>query len=364
MENKAIITVITLGVLMMSAFACVLFTEDSDASSEITITEIGAPNPIMVTFPGPVDHIVSFSKGYTKTAVKLGVFDKIVLMDSGSKYSECGIDETKGLPESMFINYTASNSANIVTKMAELESQKKFDKNKDVIVVNKFSASSKQIDDLISAGYKVIGYYPKNYDQNIQVTEDLGKLWGSKNYQKVVQSMKDAPVKIKEKLDEAGIAGEKKVKAVSVSTNKIQTKGSMGGTLIEMGGGINVAADKNPSSTATSMASDPTFFAKNKIDILFYSPHNGKSADVYMKEMGISSDVKVVEIGNLWVSYGSNVDDGLWGYAGSMYPDYFSTSGDVYEPNDGDDKTLIYVGIGVLVLVAAVGVIYFVYFRQ
>ncbi|MFA6709949.1 MAG: hypothetical protein WC067_04200 [Candidatus Methanomethylophilaceae archaeon] len=362
-NHPKIIALALVTIMCITALPMIFSSDLSEAVDDttITITEIGPSSPQTYTFSAPVDHIVSFSKGYTNTAVKLNVFDKIVLMDSGSAYSDSGIVATEGLADSMFISTTSTNVPNVVIRMAELESAGSFDKDKDVVVCNSYSTTL--VNTLRTAGYTVIGYYPKSYDQNVQITEDLGKLFGSDNYESVVQAMKDAPKKVADKLSENGINDENKVRAVSVSTNKIQSTGSMGGTLIELGGGINVAADKNPGS-GTSFASDPSFFAQNEIDVLFYSPHNGETALEYVQEMGINSDVKVVEIGNLWVSYGANVDDGLWGYAGSMYPEYFSTSGEVYDLNNNNDDTVMIVAAAIVIVLIVGTAIYFVKFRQ
>lgn len=362
--NNKIITLLMLSVFLISS-ATVMTADESEASDTITITEIGVTNPATLTFDGPVSHIVCFGSSYAATAVDLGVLDKVVLFSTYSTYKYTGLEEIKAIEEKnsdMFISSSSSNSANILSKLAELETEGKFVKSTDVIVGTSNSSTLGAI--LVDAGYKCLGYYPKTYEQNIQIVRDLGKLFGSENYESIASTMGSAPTEISNKLSDVNITDSNRIRAVSVSQSKIQSTGSMGGTLIELAGGINVGAGLAPSGT-TSFAADQTFFAQNDIDVIFYNSNNGVSSETFASKMGIGSDVKFVEMGLLWVSYGTGVGEGLWGYAAGMYPDYFDASSVITTYPSDNDNTALYASIGIVALaIAAIVIIYVVKFRQ
>lgn len=323
--KKTIVVMATL-IVVCAAFVPVALVDSFDSDASFSITET-IPGGRTVDFDGPVKHIICFGASFTNTLCELGAVNKAVLFDDYSEFSKSGIAGVNGKPSDMFIKYNAGNFANVQTKLLEMVSNGSFDKNTDAILAYGYSYLNNNNNTLINDGYKVLRYYPKTYNDGIEMTKDMGLLVGV-NSNKIVSKMESGPAKIQSKLSAVDINDSNRIKAVSISTGKLQVRGSMGAELIQLGGGTNVADIDGGSST--SVALQESFFTQNPtLNVIFYLPTSTMSTSSFKTTYSIPDTVRIVETNTMWTTYGPGLLKGLWGFAAGMYPECFRDSGSV-----------------------------------
>ena len=348
-------------------------SNDIEAKSPIVV-EDGLGNEF--SFDGTPKKMVTLGKGFTATAIRLGLTDNIIVCD---KYSVTDndplFDGLKSKVDSGEIKAKGSTyssglddvKADIVSMTENMGLQNDLDE----IVV--FVTGTKSSMDSISTFLKDKGYeyilcwesitsYEKIVDfvevMSLVMTGEVGD---------IVRQMSNVVDHIEDTLSNKSNFQKREAFFVTYSGGgfKVGNTGSLANSMILAAGGNSITTNANETGT-TYETNITNLIATYGTDVVIFLDNSiASNADHLnnLKTIVGSNDVKFIPLNPLWNNYCVESMEGVWAMACAMYPDEFS--GDVPEvPNDSDDGNMIVFVIAGIIGVIVIGVASFVYLRK
>ena len=329
----------------------------TEVTSEISITDSRGTTTNLTQ---PSTHVAAFSAYITNTLVDIGNLSNAVIFDYYSAYAQSGITEVQNHSADSFITVNTANSDMVVQRMLGMVDNGTWNKTNDVILGSGYSYLSSVWTDLENEGFKVITFYPKTYDDIVQVVEDIETVLGANH--SVSNQMEYVKTFINEVLTENGIINSTdKVTAVYVSWSgsnfKLGNTGAVTTDFINITGGVNIAED---SSKATpSYTADATAILQLNPDFVLLDGNYPNTAEYFSSDVLINSDATVCKLNKSMNSYCPDAMTGLWTIACLFYPEYFNGTIPIEVTDNGEDSNdmAIYAVIGICIVVAAVALV-------
>ena len=343
---------VILATMVLLASAVPVAAQDS---TEITITD---SRGVVTTLSGPADHVAAFGAFATTTLVDVGFLDKAVIFDATSAYSKSGIVEVQNISADKFVTVSATNKDQIVQKMLALVDSGQWNVGRDVIFGYGYSYLNPVWDLLASHGFHVITFYPNSYVGIVQVVKDIETVVGSDH------AISDQMTYVKQYIDDILVKNgvnetSEKVTAVymSYSSNvwKMGNGGSVTVDFINFAGGNNLG--NNTAKAIPTYSVDLTAVIQLHPDFVLLDGYYTGSAEDFSALLG-DSTIGVYKLNKTWNSYCPDAMDGLWTVAGLFYPDYFGGEAPVASTTGSSDNTMLYVGVGAVVVVVAIAAVF------
>ena len=343
MKNKAL-ALLVVGVFLMTSTVCIAMTGiDSDATAAYSVSDDRSPATTL-EFDQPFDYVVSLGLGFTSAIKQIGMDSKLILVDTGSK------DEVSGVPTISTADY-----ADVAQKIDTIKAEKSIDSKDKILIITYSYTSAAKFTALSDNGYtKVLGFYPKSYDDVATYVEKMETLLGAEHTKS--SEMKDAAKKIADKM--ADYKGEK-TNAVylsySSSVFKISNTNSIAVSMFEKCGAVNAGYNSGKGSSYIPEegigASLSTKIDSKELNVIFIDGnYTGSTADFISEQSLTGKDVKVYKLEKTWNSYTPDTMDGLNYMAKCCYPSVFGNP-------EGDDKEPFNYTTVIIVVIAAVAVL-------
>ncbi|MCL2862683.1 MAG: ABC transporter substrate-binding protein [Methanimicrococcus sp.] len=333
----------------------------TDFSPVTMVNSIGTT----VTFEEPAQKAASLGISFTTTLLALDCGDGIVLIDQYSAYSNSGISELETHPVSSH-SYPVGNGEQIAQLLAD--GLGGFDKTRDVVFIYGYSYHANAIRSMEALGLKVVTFYPTTYDEGVEMVTDIGAIMGkNEKAADITQEMQSAAAFYSQTLEENGIAGDLKAKAVYVSYSggnmRIGNVNSYSVILLKIAGGVNPADDANMIGSALiSYGIDDTALIQLNPDVIFLDPNYSGTAEEFRVEKNLKDSVRIYKLSMVMNQYGPTSADGLAFMAQAMYPDIFGALEDDERAAEKAGNTLLY-ALAICALLAIIAVAY-VMFRR
>lgn len=334
-KNMAILALTA--ILTVSLLIPIVGSEESSAT--IAVTDSDGKT---ISLDEPAGKVVTLGLGYTITVIDLGYKDKIIGYDNGSTYDSSGNKKVEGMNvENLGSAYaTADNISFIRAKMAQMVEDLKFNKSKDLIIINNWSgtvASGGTRDLLVDDGYKVACFGANTYDEIVGMVSSISQLCGGDS-NNVVERMTQAKTEVQEMA--ASKSGEAAPKAMYVSEYKGNLRIYNSGitvSMIELAGGVNIGDNGETNVYHNQNAS---YIIQNEPDVIFLDGNYPETAEYFQDEVLNTRSIKVVKLEKDWNSTTPQVTDGLLNISESLYNPYASD-----EDRIDDDAIMIFVGV-------------------
>jgi len=354
-SQRILATLLTLALLTIVPSAPV--QGDGTLDSPISVTDSRGE---VTNLTEPADHVASFGAFATNTLVDIGMVDKAVIFDAGSKFDKSGIPEMRNISDDWFVTVSSSNKDAVVQRMLALVEDGQWNKSNDVVLGHGYSYLSSVWEALEDLGFHVVTFYPDSYDGIVQVVEDIETITGADH--DVSGHMVFVKEHIAERLEEEGITDDsEKVRAVYVSYSSnlvwLANTGSVTADFITLAGGVNVAED--PAKASPRYSADRSAFLQfPDLDVVLLDGYYPGTAEEFKSWIG-SDDITVYKLNKSWNSYCPDATEGLWAVACLFYPEYFEGELPVEEGEAADDgwAMMIYGVIGIAVVAVAVAVV-------
>ncbi|MCL2549606.1 MAG: ABC transporter substrate-binding protein [Methanimicrococcus sp.] len=298
-----------------------------------------------VTFEEPAQKAASLGISFTTTLLALECGDSIVLIDQYSSDSNSGITELASHPASSH-SYPVGNGEQIAQLLAD--GMGGFDKTRDVVFIYGYAYHADAIRSMEALGLKVVTFYPATYSEGVEMVTEIGAIMGKNSKAaEITQEMKSASAYYSQTLEENGIAGDSRVKAVYVSYSggnmRIGNINSYSVILLKIAGGVNPADDANMIGSALiSYGIDDTALIQLDPDVIFLDPNYSGTAEEFRAEKNLKDSVRVYKLSMIMNQYGPSSMDGIEYMAKAMYPDIFGYLDDE-QAADKAGNTLLYV---------------------
>ncbi|MGN1045230.1 MAG: hypothetical protein ACI4Q9_04670 [Candidatus Methanomethylophilaceae archaeon] len=367
-NNFAVVAIIVAMTMMSSAFFMAM-ADDSSASESVTVTD-GVGNTF--TFDVPPEKMVTLGKGFTATAIHMGLLDKIVVCD---KYSKTDTDKLfDPLREKIDSGSIRANGStystgidDVVADIAAITDGKLFDKEKDVVFLTGTVANMTKLKEtLVEYGYKNILCWENatDYDKIIDFVSTMSMVMFGEDTD-LVRQMRNVVDYISHTLDtKADFVKREAFYVTLLSGNMcVGNTGSLANSMIIAAGGNSVTVD-NSIDMATYVTNLTALVEKYGDDVVIFVDNQIASNSDKMDELRnqVGNDVLLVPLKPLWNNFSSDSMDGVWAMACAMYPEYFE--GEVpAAPPATEDNTVVYAIAGILG-VAVIGVVAFFFVRK
>lgn len=348
MKSKAL-ALLVVGVFLMTSSVCIAMTGiDSDATAAYSVTDDRSP-PTTLEFDVPFDYVVSLGLGFTSAIKQIGKESKLILVDTGSK------DEVSGVP-----TISTSDYADVALKIDTIKAEKGIDSKDKILIITYSYTSAAKFTALSDNGYnKVLGFYPKSYDDVANYVEKMETLLGAEHTKS--KEMKDAAKTIVDKM--SGYDGTKTnaiYLSYSSSAFKIANKSSVAVSMFEKCGAVNAGYDSAKGSTYTPDEGVGAFLSakidSKELNVIFLDGnYPGSAADFISEQSLTGKDVKVYKLEKTWNSYTPDTMDGINYISKCCYPSIFGNP-------DGDDKEPFNYATIIIVVIAAVAVVGIAFF--
>lgn len=350
MQFRSAFAILAVAVLVFSAVSVIA----QDETGEFGITD---SRGVTTTLSQPATHVASFGAFATNTLVDIGCLDKAVIFDAASAYSKSGISEVENYSADKFVTVSSANKDFVVQKMLDLVDNGTWNKTTDVVLGYGYSYLSTIWTELEGYGFHVITFYPNSYDGIVKVVEDIESVVGAKHT--VSEQMTYVKTYIEEILTKNGINNtSEKVTAVyasySSSVWKLGNGGSVTVDFIKYAGGNNIANDTSKAIPTYSV--DLTALIQLSPDYVLLDGYYTGSAEDFSLLLGDGS-IHVYKLNRSWNSYCPDAMTGLWTVACLFYPEHFEGNIPAVTTSASNDNTMIYVGVGICVVVAAIAVV-------
>ena len=335
---------LVVGVFLMTSTACIAIVGvDSDATAAYSVTDDRSPATTL-EFDVPFDYVVSLGLGFTSAIKQIGKESKLILVDTGSK------DEVSGVPTIATTDYT-----DVAQKIDTIKAEKGIDSKDKILIITYSYTSAAKFTALSDNGYtKVLGFYPKSYDDVANYVEKMETLLGAEHTKS--NEMKDAAKAVVDKM-----AGYKDAKTnavyLSYSSNafKIANTGSIAVSMFEKCGAVNAGYDSGKSSSYVPDEGIGAFLTakinNGALNVIFLDGnYAGTAADFIAEQSLTDKDVKVYKLEKTWNSYTPDTMDGLNYMVKCCYPSVFGNP-------EGDDKEPFNYTTVIIVVIAAVAVL-------
>ncbi len=329
---------------------------DGTFDSPISVTDSRGK---VTNLTGPAVHVASFGAFATNTLVDIGMVDKAVIFDAGSKFDKSGIPEMRNISADRFVTVSSANKDMVVQRMLALVDEGRWNKSSDVVLGYGYSYLFPVWDTLEALGFHVVTFYPDSYDGIVQVVEDIETITGADHG--VSGRMVFVKEHIAERLGEEGITDDsEKVRALYVSYSNnlmwLANTGSVTADFIAFAGGVNVAEDPNKDSPRYS--ADYSAILQLHPDFVLLDGIYPGTAEEFKSRIG-NDDITVYKLNRSWNSYCPDAAEGLWAVACLFYPEYFEGELPVEEGETADDGwgLMIYGVFGIAVVAVAVAAI-------
>lgn len=353
---KTIVLIATIALLTMAIPMGTMADSTVDGAGNISITD---SRGTITNLTGPAPHVASFGPFATNTLVDIGFLDTAVMFDSYSAYSISNIKELQNYSADKFITVSSGNKDAVVQTMLGLVDNDTWNKSSDVILGYGYSYLNPTWTELEGYGFNVVTFYPNSYDGIVQVVEDIETIVGANH--SVSEQMAFVKEHITEVLDENGITNSSLMvtalyASYSSNTLKLGNNNSVTVDFINSAGGVNIA--ENPNKTSPSYAVDFSAILQLHPEYVLLDGYYTGTAEEFSALIGDSSII-VYKMNKSWNTYCPDATTGLWAAACLFYPDLFEGAIPV-EPisDDGmDANLLIYAGVGVCIVLLAVGVV-------
>lgn len=357
MRIDRLVAIMAMFVLMTAGIPIMAEATTYGVEGAISITD---SRDVTTNLSQPATHVAAFSAYITNTLVDIGNLSNAVIFDYYSSYSQSGIVEVQNHSSDLFINVNTANSDMVVQRMLGLVDNGTWNKTNDVIFGSGYSYLSSVWTELEDEGFKVITFYPKTYDDIVQVVGDIETVLGANH--SVSDQMGYVKTFINEVLTENEVLNSTdKVKVVYVSWSsgnfKLGNNGSVTTDFINITGGINVAED--PSKATPSYTADATAILQMDPDFVLLDGNYPNTADYFSSDVLLNSEISVYKLNKSMNSYCPDAMTGLWTMACLFYPDHFNGTIPVEEADDAGDGNdiIIYAGIGIIVIIVAVALV-------
>lgn len=349
----------TLGaVAILLAVSIVCFVPSGDVNANVPSIDVEDGLGNEFSFDSPAEHIMTIGKGFTATAIGIGMVDKIVVCDSYSKTDKDPLfDDLRKLIDEGSIAaggniYSGKDQLkNDVINAADPDTGV-FDMEKDVVFI---SVSATYGGDVVSylkeKGFKnVMQWYDiTSYDKVIELVETMSKVCTGG----IVSEVDRMNYVIDNIASEVKDNVEVKIKAfyVTYSGNafKVGNAGSLATSMILAAGGdvITINPDYNGSTYETNL----TKLVEENKDVVIFVDNSVATNDSRLSELRtlVGDDTRLVALKAIWNNYCPESLEGVWTMASAMYPDLFK--GDIPEIGSGESDTMFYVGIAVSVVI-------------
>lgn len=360
------LVIAVVGAFLIAAFPITMDSADADDSFDVTYTLKDKTHT--VHFDGPVDKVIVFGYAAALTMMDTDQLDKLYACD---KYADDAYAE-KGLTRQAktIANLSGSNVDLIFSTIMQAVQAGEFSKDDAVILTTMTTASENVRAKLEAEGFTHVVFYGSmaEYSDIIQCIKEIEMIVGStknlyKNMEYVLEQLED-------KLD--GVA-KKDAMFVWYSPSSgwgYGNTGSLSVSMIAAAGGNNIGytADSkesiiyNKSGILQKLgdSSDAVIFLDSG-----YIRSYGGSVDSFVDDVlgGSQGNHQIVVSEHAWNNYCPESADGVWAMAHVMHPDIISGDVPVYTDAGSEDHTVLYVGIGVGVVIVAVGAILFLRLR-
>ncbi|OPY31391.1 MAG: hypothetical protein A4E32_01845 [Methanomassiliicoccales archaeon PtaU1.Bin124] len=349
MQKRGFIALLAIFLLVGSAIPVAV----GESSTGISITD---SRNVTTNLTQPATHVAAFGAFATITLVDIGYLDKAVMFDATSAYSKSGIVEVQNFSADKFVTVSSANKDAVVQKMLDLVDNGTWNKDNDVILGYGYSYLSSVWTALEGYGFKVITFYPNTYDGIVQVVEDIETVVGADH--KVSEQMSYVKTFIAQTLAEHGINDTQKVTAVYLSYSSSVWKMGNGGSVtvdfINYAGGNNLG--NNTAKAIPTYSVDLTAVVQLSPDYVLLDGYYTGSATDFSALLGDSS-IHVYKLNKTWNSYCPDAMTGLWTVAGLFYPSYFEGKIPNAPASTQPDNTMLYVGVGAVVVIVAVAAV-------
>lgn len=331
----------------------------TESSAAISITDSDGKT---INLDEPAGKIVTLGFGFTITAIDLGYKDKIVGYDGGSTYASSGNEKVLGMEDvtNMGSAYaTDDNIANILAHMLQMSEgvDSKFDKSKDVIIINNWSGTVKvdgTRDQLVDKGFKVVCFGADTYDEIHIMIHSMSELLGgdpNNVIAKMDQAKTDALSMAASKADEPA----PKAMYVSESSGTLRIYNSgIAVSMIELAGGENVG---NNGGTATYHAEDASFIIQSEPQVVFLDGNYSGTEEYFQDEVLKTRSIKVVKLEKDWNSTTPQVAEGLSAISEALYSSHASGG-------DSGDQNILMIAAGGITAIVVAGLAVFLLRRR
>lgn len=330
-------------ILAVSLLIPIVDCEESSAT--ITVTDSDGK---MISLDEPAGKVVTLGLGYTITVIDLGFKEKIIGYDSGSTYASSGNKKVEGMEvENLGSAYAnPTNIENIRAHMAQMVDDLRFDKDKDLIIINNWSGtvnSGGTRDVLVGDGYKVACFGANTYDEIVSMISSISQLLGGDS-NNVVERMTQAKTEVQDMA--ASKSGEVAPKAMYVSEFNGNLRIYNSGitvSMIELAGGVNIGDNGEAYAYRNE---DASYIIQKEPNVVFLDGNYSETAEYFQEEVLNTRSIKVVKLEKDWNSTTPQVADGLLTISESLYNSPVSD-----EDWIGNNAILIFVG-GIAAVIA------------
>ncbi|MCB5279644.1 MAG: hypothetical protein M0P07_01055 [Candidatus Methanomethylophilaceae archaeon] len=360
--NKKILALITLTIMITSGLV-VLTTgtcNDSNASTDASFY-IEDSNGNMIEFEQTSNHVILLGLGFTLSTIDLGCEDKIVGVDYYTDQYMKGIGETQYNDLDLGNYFNADGRTQIATAILQMSENGTFNLDTDWIIAPGYSyiVGSGGLIELLNEilgenNYNLITLVSSatSYDQVTEVVEDLSKIMGVQS-SAVVDEMQTVDDIVTETIENNNLSG---AAAIQISSSGKIYNSSLGMSIVtENLNGINAGSNGGSSSYSTDYSAILQMASAYSDTVIFVS-------ESYSDISGLKETLngyKIVLMESKWDNVCPDVTNCLWVIACALYPDYFS--GDVPTVDSGsNENTILYLGAGMAVAIAAIIITTFV----
>ena len=258
---KKIGVYILISVLILGLAGCSRPVETADIreNPDEAIIQITDDDGKLIEMEKPAERIISLYSAHTENLFSLGLEEQIIGVGKSDNYPE-------QVKEKKVFDYKSDPENVIVEKP-------------DLVLVRPFISKSVPdfIEALEGAGITVVSLYPNKFEDFDEYIMKLAMLTGKteeaqemlKSFHEEIQQIHDMTKDIQPKIRVFFESTEKECRTV--------TKDSMVAKAIEFAGGVNIAADAQPVSETSSIAS----YGLEKV------VEKGKEIDVYVAQKGV-----------------------------------------------------------------------------
>lgn len=258
---KKIGVYILISVLILGFAGCSRPVETADIreNPDEAIIQITDDDGKLIEMEKPAERIISLYSAHTENLFSLGLEEQIIGVGKSDNYPE-------QVKEKKVFDYKSDPENVIVEKP-------------DLVLVRPFISKSVPdfIEALEGAGITVVSLYPNKFEDFDEYIMKLAMLTGKtekaqemlKSFHEEIQQIHDMTKDIQPKIRVFFESTEKECRTV--------TKDSMVAKAIEFAGGVNIAADAQPVSETSSIAS----YGLEKV------VEKGKEIDVYVAQKGV-----------------------------------------------------------------------------
>lgn len=357
-------------VLMLSVASPVFHVDAEAAEGPITVTDgIGHT----YTFDEMPEKMVTIGLGFTSTAIRLGLIDRIIVCDKYSNHNEHEqFDQLKRKVDAGDIKANGSAYSTdmdaLYTDIVSMTEKESLGTDDVVVFLTGTTVNNTAISERLNgSGYNHVLCWESidSYESIVDFVRTMSLVMTGE-VDPLVYRMGDMVRHIEEMLSNTGVTRREAFYVTySGGELKVGNMGSLANSLIVAAGGRPITEDADKPKTYTTNLTK--LIEEHGVDVVIFIDNtlasNHDNMHELMTKIG-NRNLLMVHMDQLWNNYCIESMEGVWAMACAMYQDAdpVNFDGDVpWIPNEDNDKGVVFSSIAGIVgalIICAVTILY------